>query len=112
MAKYKEQVKEVTTTITEYVRASSVEMMYPLNTIPEVTFQEELIRVVDNGPPKAISYIGNLKATLTPDNANTNFDLKHPDTGVVVGSMTYEEVYGVMYSLYIHLATERDNKNN
>lgn len=110
MAKYKEEVTQVDAVVKEYTRACSVEMLYPVGVIPEVTFQEERIRQIDDNPPKAIEYLGSLKERLTPENANTKFNLLEVDTNVVLGQMTYEEVYGVLYSLYLHLANERDNK--
>jgi hypothetical protein len=52
--------------------------------------------------------LGNLVEPFTAENAAEQFDLMHPETGAVIGSMTYQELYVALASAYLHVATKRD----
>lgn len=45
---------------------------------------------------------------MTPSNLSTSFDLLDASGNATGATMTYQEVYGVMQSLYSHLAQQRD----
>lgn len=103
MANYKETSLEGTS----YVRAANVSLINGL-TNKSITFNEEKIINLSDGDVIRKSG-GSVSDEFTAENAPTSFDLLHPDTGDVVGSATYQDVYVMLYSLYINLATKRDS---
>ena len=104
MAKYRE------TPITagnSYVRARAVACDNPLTGSQSITFREQ--RVVDDGAGNLTTQdIGDFRAEMNAGNISTAFALVDADNVPSGGTMTYAEVYGVLQSLYIHLAEQRD----
>jgi hypothetical protein len=74
--------------------------------VPSVTFAEEKVLVVEG--EEIHRPLGNLVEPFTAENANEAFDLLHPETGAVLGSMTYQDLYVALASAYLHVATKRD----
>ena len=99
--------KETTTSGTSYTRSNTV----ILTNEPEfkhIEFQEERIITLANG--EVIRQRGGaVDAEFTADNVSTSFAVVNPytleDTGATAA---YADVYGLMTSLYLHLAQERD----
>jgi len=99
--------KETTTSGTSYTRSNTV----ILTNEPEfkhIEFQEERIITLANG--EVIRQRGGaVDAEFTADNVSTSFAVVNPftleDTGATAA---YSDVYGLMTSLYLHLAQERD----
>lgn len=98
--------KETTVTGASWVRANSVTVHNPLGGTGAIRFNEE--RVIVLGDRKIFEPIGSVQERLTEDKRSKVFDLKHPETLEVVGQATYEQVYLLLHSLYLHLAAERD----
>ena len=101
MALYKEQ----TTTSTSYQRAKQISIFNYYNQAPKIQIVEEIIK---DGEPVGSPAVKALNKTFTPDIANTPFNILNPETGETVAVMTYGELYAAIYSLYFHLAGERD----
>ncbi|MGF6692642.1 hypothetical protein M2318_002714 [Metapseudomonas resinovorans] len=73
---------------------------------PSVTFAEEKVIVAEG--EEIHRPLGNLVEPFTAENAAEVFDLLHPETGEVLGSMTYQQLYVALSSAYLHVATKRD----
>lgn len=107
MAKYKEEIITETITTREYTRAYKVDFRNPLSNNFMVVFAEERVREINGGDPESIGNVGFLEEAAT--NLKERFDLLNPLDDTTIGSMTYEEVYAVIYSLYFHCAAKRDS---
>lgn len=74
--------------------------------VPAVTFVEEQLI---NLPGEVITRAsGSVSEPFTPANAGEVFNLVHPETGAVLGTATYQDVYVMLHSLYLHVAAKRD----
>lgn len=90
-----------------WTRAYSVTLLNPINEASTAIFSEE--DVVALGDGKHIKQpAGACSDEFTAANAGESFDLVHPVTGQVVGTATYQDVYVLMASLYMHVALKRD----
>lgn len=93
-----------------WIRAVRVVLENPLIGTPAATFVEE--RAINLGSETLVRPHGNLVEPFiaSGDGANLTetFDLLNPDTGAVIGSATYQEVYAMLHSLYYHVAAKRD----
>ena len=85
-----------------WVRAKSVIIENPLNRTAAISFIKEKVVVVD-GSDVLSAEAGACRDQLTPDNMNEQFDLIHPETGAVLGTATYGQVYAMLSSLFIHV---------
>lgn len=88
-------------------RANAVTVTNPLNQLNNawVVFNEEEVIELNTGElvkKDAGSLAGNFTTVPT-------FNLLNPVNNEVVGTMTPMELYVALYSLYMHLAQERDN---
>ena len=93
----------------KYARAYRIEAQNPLDGVPSITFAEEVVYAIE-GNGIISKQTGNLNESLSLDNVGTEFDLLNPITGEAVGAkMTYGQLQAALYSLYIHLAKERDS---
>lgn len=109
MPLYNENRKTVTKEIVTFDRAYRVTFDYPNKKTPSVRFDEETIERTD-GNDRSLGVKGFLNKQFTPNNAATEFNLLDNTTGEVTGTATYQDVFNILYSLYFHLATERDQK--
>lgn len=99
--------KETTLAGTSYVRSNSVQINNGIDS-KGITFQETEVINLDNGDTMSKS-AGSVSEAFTADNALTEFSLINPETGADTGStMTYQDLYVAIYSLYFKLALERD----
>jgi len=97
--------KETTADGTAYTRARTVLIHNDLEH-KAIEFQEEDVAIMGDKTIRQQS--GMVVEEFTSGNAATSFpvlDADGVDTGATV---TYMEVYGILHSLYIHLATARD----
>lgn len=104
---YREETKSVRIEGMEYswVRAMRVLISNMLGETPYIKFVEEKVTNCVDGTQKH-KILGELKEDFSkPD---TVFNLIHPDTGSVIGSAKYSDLYVLLTSLYIHLAIKRD----
>lgn len=104
MARYKESP---ITSGSSYVRARSVLCDNPIAGNPSIAFREQ--RVVDDGAGNVtVQDIGDFRAEMSASNLGTTFSIVDSDNTPTGATMTYAEVYGVLQSLYMHLAGQRD----
>lgn len=106
MSKY----QEATVAGTSWVRASEVKILNGQDS-KGILFKEEKITVLEDGSLISREY-SQISEGFNAENASTAFPLLSPETGEPLADgaqMTYEGVYAALYSLYLHLATERDS---
>ena len=96
--------KQATVSGTLWQRASQIIFNNPINGMPGVEFQEE--QAVTVGDQTITNKVGNLHANF--DNPMGTFNLINPMDGTVIGTAHYQDVYVMVYSLYLDLATKRD----
>lgn len=102
MAEY----KETPITGTKRMRSYRVVANNPASGARSIQFDEEYLTTLDDG--RFINEpAGSLRRPF--DDPAGKFDLVHPETGTKIGSASYLDVYVLLHSLYMHLATERDN---
>lgn len=93
--------------VTTYVRPYQTISDGPLNGQNSMTiFEEKIIVLPDTSTQKVILDTSEIRVTIT--DPNEVFNIVHPVTGVVTGSMTFAQLKIQMYSLYLHLAAARD----
>lgn len=93
--------------VTTYVRPYQTISTGPLNGLNTMTIFEEMIVVLpDDSTVKVALDTPELQVTIT--DPNESFDVINPVTGTVTGTMTFAQLKIQMYSLYLHLATIRD----
>lgn len=101
---YKEQNVDIYTRAVQILINNSVDE----NIDPSIKFFEEKVMVSD-GVTKSLGTDGSvIQIGYTDANKLTEFPMVDPTTNSVVGSQTYEQLFASLYSLYWHLATERD----
>ena len=99
--------KETTLSGTAYTRASQVVIANPLNGVKAVSFMEE--QVVNLGDEQLIRPQGGIQEPFTTENVTTEFQLLNPADSTPLGlTMTYQQVYVALHSLYFHVAKKRD----
>jgi len=92
-----------------WVRAYSININNLINQSKTVHFQEEKAIVTGDGDVLT-KRVGEVSEQFTQATANTEFPLLDPETGQVVGTAKYSEVYAILHSLYMHLAQKRDEQ--
>ena len=104
MTDYKEQ--NITGDIKSWRRCKKIEVLNPYNAMPSMIFHEEDVsKLPDNRDIKSevISHI--LTNFSTP---LKEFNLLNPNDNSVIGTAKHQDVYVLLYSLYINLASKRD----
>ena len=69
-------------------------------------FEEKITQLSDASTVRSELDTPELRATIT--DPNESFNILNPVTGAVTGTMTFAELKIRMYSLYMHLAAQRD----
>jgi len=89
----------------QYQRGRSLYFENPLGAEPSLLVREE--RVINLGSRQILEPAGEILKTV--EDLSVVFPLRNPETGEELGSqLTFQDVYVALYSLYWHLATERD----
>lgn len=99
--------KETTIAGSEYQRARLISITNEHNTNNSITFVEEKIKFF--GDEHFHTDVSSIVETLTAENATQQFNLLNPVDGTTIGTATYQDLYVLLYSLYIKLANDRDN---
>lgn len=99
--------KQSTVTGESWVRAKRAVIENNLGGTPAVTFIEEQVISTAQGIAP-IKEVGCVCEPFDATNALEEFPLYHPETGVLVGSATYQDVYVMLHNLYLHVAAKRD----
>ena len=87
------------------MRSYRVTAHNPANGARAIQFDEEWLTELDDG-----RFINEPAGSIRKDfnDPTVTFDLLNPETGAVIGSSSYMQVYVILHSLYMHLANERD----
>lgn len=74
-----------------------------------ITYHEQEVKLLNDGS-MSDKPAGSIRQPYAPELAGTVFQLRNPtDDSVIVGATaTYQDVYVLLHSLYLHLATMRD----
>ena len=94
---------------TKYTRAYQVNIKNGIDDKSITFYEEELINLDSN--ESITKKLGEISEIFTTENASSSFPMLNPETGEEIqagATMTYSGVYTALYSLYIHLATQRD----
>ena len=92
---------------TSYVRCNKIDVDNK-DLFKMITFYEEQVINLNDGETVRRN-IDKVSSPFSAENANTSFPILNPETGESVGATaTYQDVYVTLYSLYLHLAKERD----
>lgn len=98
--------KEKAITGTEWQRCCTVVIQNQYQIPPEIMFQEEKITSIDNNYIRQ-PVMGSLVISYTP---TKTFQVLNPNDNTPTGTtMTHQDVYNILYSLYMQAALERDN---
>lgn len=98
--------KETSVAGSKWTRSWQVVVENKFNKTPSITFFEEQIVDVGDGVPTSTLVQGQLTEKF--DDPTKTFNLVHPVTGDVIGTGTYQDLYVLLSSLYLSLATARD----
>jgi len=106
MAEYKES----TVSGTSYQRGRSIYFENPRNKTPSILVREETVNILQD---KIITEpAGEILKSV--DDLSEVFNLRNPLTNEIIEGQTatYQDIYVMLYSLYWHLAEERDIKSS
>ena len=98
--------QETTISGTSYKRANEVFISNPLNGAKTVRFSEELVINI-SGTPQRVPQ-GVFDVILTDANKSAPINVIDPTSGATISQMTYEQIYGILFSLYLDSANKRD----
>ena len=99
--------KETTVAGQAWTRAHRVTLENAYGGAGGVRFDEE--QVISLGEAGTVRQpAGYVIESFTAENAAESFDLLNPATGETVGTASFQDVYVLMHSLYMHLAAKRD----
>ena len=98
--------QETSVSGTSYKRANEVFISNPLTGPKSIRFSEELM--VNLGTTTQRVPAGVVEQLLTDANKLTGVKILDPTTGAELFQLTYEQIYCVLYSLYLKVATDRD----
>lgn len=99
--------KETEVSGTSYVRAREVVVSNVLDGYKGIMYVEEEVSIL--GSKIMRENVGAIHQEFTADNASTEFPLLNPITNEPTGeTATFQDVYVLLFSLYYHLATQRD----
>jgi Cu2+-containing amine oxidase len=100
--------KETTVTGQSWQRCSQLVIDNNLNKTPVIRFEEQRVVSLDNS--KIVTQLGNFSTDYDPQKIITIFD---PETNELTGeTITYAQVYKLLYSAYITEALARDTLNS
>lgn len=89
-------------------RCHTVSIQNSLELQKKIDFQEE--QVIDISGKIYHEWVAGCSANFDP---TASFDILDPQTNVATGqTMTHEDLYIALYSLYMQVASERDNQAN
>lgn len=105
MANYKQET--ISGEISKHRRAKEVKILNVFQSVPTFSFIEEEMTVLPDGTSN-----GKYSDTLNDNfsDPNKTFPLINPLDGSVIGEGKYQDVFVQLYSLYLKLAVERDER--
>lgn len=113
MSLYKEQTETDTIVTKTFQRSYKATVYNPNKGTPSIRYNEEKVTRVTEDSVTTDTTEGLpdfLEKELTVANSGTTFNLLNPTDGSSLGTTaTFADVQVLLYSLYFHLATERDS---
>lgn len=103
MNNYKEEI--IDGQITKWRRADRIQINNAYGQVPNIVFTEIEQTSLPDGQ-QIRKQTDSLRSLF--DNPTGEFDLLNPETGDVIGVGQYQDMYVMLYSLYMKLAEERD----
>lgn len=103
------EYRESTVAGTSYQRGRSMYFENPRNGIPSILVREEKVTILS--PDRTITEPdGEILKTIPPDQFSTTFQIRNPiNNDIIEGeTATYQDIFVLLFSLYWHLAEERD----
>lgn len=95
--------------VTTYVRPFQTISNGPLNGPNSMTIFEEQVVILPDESTKVVALdTPEIMATIT--DPTESFNVVHPTTGAVTGTLTFAQLKVQLYSLYLHLAAIRDQE--
>lgn len=92
----------------EWQRCHTVTIQNQLELSKKIDFQEE--QVIDINGKIYHEWVAGCSAVFDPA---ARFDILDPQTNVATGqTMTHQDLYVALYSLYMQVAADRDNQAN
>lgn len=110
VAGYAADYRESTTNgqMTTWRRAANITISNPADGVPSIVFYEEDKIRLPNGSLMSGPGVRDPQIKADLKDPLTEFPLINPATGEVIGVARYQDLYVVLYSLYLHLAAKRD----
>lgn len=113
MSLINESTESKSVTTTTFDRSDQVIVYNPFRGAPSIEYKQETIeRYFEDDVLVSETQLGkapSIGSLFTPENANTSFNLKNPETGDDIGgTMTYTDVQIALFSLYYHLHEEQN----
>lgn len=97
--------KETSINGNEYQRCAAITIINPVGKNPSISFEEQKITII--GETLIETPIGSIVLSFDPAKV---IELRNPQTGELLNSsVTFEEVYTILYSAYIQEAIARDS---
>lgn len=94
--------------MTTWRRAANVTISNPYNGVPVLIFYEEDKIRLPNGSIMSGPGVRDPQIKVNFDTPLAEFPLRHPVTGEVIGTAKHQDLYVLLYSLYLDLAAKRD----
>lgn len=111
MSLYNEETSVETITTTTFDRSYKITVQNPHNGTPSIEFEEETIKRTNDGSTIQDMSLGRISSLKESFTGSMTFDLLNPLTGDPLGTTaTDADLQVLLYSLYFHLATERDGE--
>lgn len=97
-----EKKQAVQQNFTQFEYAYKVDLYYPLGGTPSISFRTaDVVQNDDTGEAKLGEAKRLLQETYTP---GKEFDVLNPETGDVIGTMTHDDLFVGLYSLFWDVA--------
>lgn len=98
--------RETSVAGTSYTRGRSIYLENPLGSLPSLLVREET--VINLADRVITEHAGEIRKVV--NDLSVEFPLRNPATNEIIEgqSMTYQDLYVGLFSLYWHLALERD----
>ena len=90
---------------TKWVRSNGVQLTNPFVGIPEITFNQEVMSEFADGTSQSLGGINSIGRDFTVP--TTTFNLLNPADGTVTGTSTYQDLYVLLYSLYVAIVNNQ-----
>ena len=89
----------------KWIRSNNASLSNPYNGIPTITFDQEVMASFADGTIASLGGINSVSQSLA--DPTTTINLVNPADGTtVLGTITYEQIYVMLYSLYVYTVSQ------